>query len=80
MRIELIVTYCTDENSGLIEETINTIFKPIFSQNIFNYDENDILLKLNDFEEEIYNKSFFENDKLIIINSSDKILNILKIL
>ena len=46
------------ENSGLIEETINTILKPIFSQNIFNYDENDILLKLNNFEEEIYNKSF----------------------
>tara|TARA_A100001035_G_scaffold51097_1_gene37249 strand:+ start:1013 stop:2014 length:1002 start_codon:yes stop_codon:yes gene_type:complete len=67
------------ENSGLIEETINTIFKPIFSQNIFNYDENDILLKLNDFEEEIYNKSFFENDKLIIINrASDKILNIIE--
>ena len=67
------------ENSGLIEETINTILKPIFSQNIFNYDENDILLKLNNFEEEIYNKSFFENDKLIIINrASDKILNIIE--
>ncbi len=62
-------------NSGLIEETINNILKPNFSKNIFYYDENEILSNIDQFKESIFSKSFFDNDKLIIINrTSDKIL------
>ncbi len=66
-------------NSGLIEENIDHIFKSNFSKNIFYYDENEILSKIDEFKETIFNKSFFDNDKLIIINrASDKILNIIE--
>lgn len=66
-------------NQGLIDETINTIFKPVFSKNIVYYDEKEILNKEEEFKENILNKSFFEVDKLIIINrATDKILTLLK--
>ena len=66
-------------NVGLIEETINGSLKPIFSKNILNYEENEILANVDEFEQNIFNKSFFENDKLIIINrASDKILGIIE--
>lgn len=67
------------QNTGLIDETISTIFKPIFSKNIFYYEEGDLLTKIDDFKEKIFNRSFFENNKLIIINrASDKILKIIE--
>ena len=66
-------------NVGLIEETINDSLKPIFSKNILNYEENEILANADEFEQNIFNKSFFENDKLIIINrASDKILGFIE--
>jgi len=66
-------------NIGLIEETINNTLKPIFSKNIFNYEESEILTNIEEFEQKIFNKSFFEDDKLIIINrASDKILSIIE--
>ena len=66
------------QNTGLIEETIENIIKPKFSSNIFYYDEAEILANEDGFKEKIYNKSFFENDKLIIINrGTDKILKII---
>ncbi len=66
-------------NSGLIEETTNNILKPNFSKNVFNYDENEILSNKNEFKESILSKSFFDKDKLIIINrASDKILNLVE--
>jgi DNA polymerase-3 subunit delta len=66
-------------NSGLIEEIIDKDLKPIFSKNIFKYDESEILSDISAFKEGLANKSFFENDKLIIINRvSDKILDIVK--
>lgn len=62
-------------NSGLIDETIENIFKPNYSKNIYHYDENQIIANIEEFKEKIFNKSFFENEKLIIINRvSDKIL------
>ena len=67
------------QNSGLIDEIINLTLKPLFSKNIFNYEETDVLSKIDEFKEEIFNKSFFENDKLIIINrASDKILSLIE--
>jgi len=66
-------------NLGLIEETINKIFKPIFSKNIVYHDETEILNNTDQFKEAIFNKSFFENDKFIIINrASNKILDLIK--
>ncbi len=66
-------------NDGQIEETINNILKPNLSKNIHNYDENEIIANAQEFEENILNKSFFENDKLIIINrGSDKILELIE--
>lgn len=66
-------------NSGQIEEVINNVLKPKISKNIFNYDESEILKNIDEFEENILNKSFFDDDKLIIINrASDKILEIIK--
>ena len=67
------------QNSGLIEEVIDKDLKPIFSKNIFKYDESEILSDISAFKEGLFKKSFFENDKLIIINRvSDKILDIIK--
>jgi DNA polymerase-3 subunit delta len=66
-------------NLGLIEDTIKNIFKPIFSKNIINYDELDILNNKEEFKEQIFNKSFFDDDKFIIINrATDKIFGIIK--
>jgi DNA polymerase III subunit delta len=66
-------------NSGLIEETIENVFKPDFSNNIYHYDESEIIANINEFRERAFNKSFFENEKLIIINrTTDKILNLIE--
>ena len=66
-------------NSGLIEETINNTLKPNFSKNLFYYDEKEIISNEDEFKERILNKSFFDEDKLIIINrATDKILNTIK--
>ena len=65
-------------NIGFIEETINKVLKPILSKNVFNYEESEVLANIDEFKENIFNKSFFENDKLIIISrATDKILAII---
>ena len=67
------------KNKGLIEETISKDLKPRLSKNIQNYEESEILSNLENFKENILNKSFFENDKLIIIQrTSDKILKLIE--
>ncbi len=64
-------------NSGLIKDIIKNNLKPILYKKVYNYDENEVLNNLDDFKEEILNKSFFENEKLIIISrSTDKILKV----
>ena len=66
-------------NIGLIENTINNIFKPIFSKNISNYDEAEIIKNSDNFKEDVFNKSFFDDEKFIIINrATDKILEIIE--
>ena len=54
-------------NRGLKEESIEKILKPQLPNNISYYDENEILNNTNNFFEDISNRSFFENEKLIII-------------
>jgi DNA polymerase-3 subunit delta len=66
-------------NAGLIEETINKVFKPIFTKNTINYDEADLLNNIHSFKEMIFNKSFFDDEKFIIINrASNKILDLIQ--
>ena len=66
-------------NIGLIEETIDKIFKPVFPKNIVNYDEAELLSNIEAFKEMIYNKSFFSDEKFIIINrASNKILDLIE--
>ena len=66
-------------NKGLIEEIIDKTLKPNFSKNVKTYDEHEIVENSDIFKEEILNKSFFENDKLIIVNRvSDKIFEVIK--
>tara|TARA_Y100000768_G_scaffold368496_1_gene332552 strand:+ start:1742 stop:2743 length:1002 start_codon:yes stop_codon:yes gene_type:complete len=67
------------ENSELIEEVINRDIKTLFSKNLYIYEESEILSDKDNFELSLFNKSFFENEKLIIINrSTDKILELVK--
>tara|TARA_Y100001970_G_scaffold168631_1_gene206218 strand:+ start:1082 stop:2065 length:984 start_codon:yes stop_codon:yes gene_type:complete len=60
-------------NKGLIEEIIESTLKPILPKNIFKYDETEILNNIDEFKQNIFTKSFFEDEKLYIINRvSDK--------
>jgi len=66
-------------NKGLIEETCNKVIKPIKNGNIFTYDESEVIKNIENFEETLLVKSFFDNEKLIIINRvTDKILKIIE--
>ena len=67
------------ENTGLIDQTIKDIFLPIFPKSVSNYDESEILRDIENFKSVLFNKSFFEDEKLIIINrGTDKILSIIE--
>ena len=62
-------------NLGFIEESIEKDIKPNIKGEIYNYEEKEILNNIENFQEEILTRSFFENEKLIIINRvTDKIL------
>ncbi|MDC3006910.1 DNA polymerase III subunit delta [Candidatus Pelagibacter sp.] len=66
-------------NSGLIKEIIKSKLKPFLYKKVFNYDEGEIINNLDSFKEEILNKSFFENEKLVIISrSTDKVCKIIE--
>ena len=63
-------------NKGFIEEIVKDYLKPILYQNTYNYDENEILQNLENFKEDILNRSFFDDKKLIIISRvTDKIFS-----
>jgi len=66
-------------NKGLIDETIQETLKPILPKNIFAYEEAEILKNIENFKENLINKSFFENEKLIIIKRvSDKFFKVIE--
>ena len=54
-------------NSGLINDTIENDLKPLYPKKVYSYDEGEILNNQENFKQEILNKSFFDNEKLIII-------------
>ena len=64
------------ENEGFKNEAIEKNFKKKFQNNIYNYDEKEILDNNENFFNSILSKSFFDNEKLIIISrATDKIFN-----
>ena len=66
------------ENQGHKNELIQNKFKKDL-KNIYNYEESEVLNNEEDFFNNILSRSFFENEKLIIITrASDKIKNIME--
>ena len=62
------------ENEGLKNEIIQKYFEQKFLKKIYRYDEKEILENKENFFDNILSKSFFDNEKLIIISrASDKI-------
>tara|TARA_B110000008_G_scaffold37024_1_gene33623 strand:- start:517 stop:1512 length:996 start_codon:yes stop_codon:yes gene_type:complete len=67
------------DNEGLKEQTIKDLFEKNYSNKIHRYEEKEILDNTNDFFNSILTKSFFDNEKLIIINrATDKIKTIIE--
>ena len=63
------------ENQGHKSEVIKNKFQIKYKDTTYNYDENEILINKENFFNNVLSKSFFENEKLIIINRvTDKIL------
>ena len=62
------------DNEGLKEETIKNLFEKSYLDKVYRYEEKEILDNINNFFNSILTKSFFDNEKLIIINrATDKI-------
>jgi len=67
------------KNEGLKKETIKEKFREFYTDNIYNYDENEILQNEQKIFNDIFSRSFFENEKLIIISrTTDKIKNLIE--
>ena len=67
------------DNEGLKEETIKNLFEKNYPNKIYRYEEKEILDNINNFFNSILTKSFFDNEKLIIINrATDKIRTIIE--
>jgi len=65
-------------NEGQKEEEINKLYKKNEKLKKIKYEEKDILSDLENFYSTVFNHSFFENEKFIIIkNVTDKILNLI---
>ena len=62
------------DNEGLKEETIKNLFEKKYQDKIYRYEEKEILDNTDNFFNSVFTKSFFDNEKLIIINrTTDKI-------
>ncbi len=62
------------DNSGFKEEIIKNFFEKKYQGNVYRYDEKEVLDNVGNFYNSILTKSFFDNEKLIIINRvSDKL-------
>ena len=67
------------ENQGHKDEVIKNKFQIKYKENTYNYDENEILINKENFFNNILSKSFFNNEKLIIISRvTDKLLDIVE--
>ena len=62
------------DNEGSKEEAIKNLFQKSYLDKIYRYEEKEILDNIDNFFNSILTKSFFDNEKLIIINrATDKI-------
>ena len=62
------------DNEGSKEEAIKNIFEQNYLDKIYRYEEKEILDNIDNFFNSILTKSFFDNEKLIIINrATDKV-------
>ena len=67
------------DNEGLKEDTIKSFFVKKYQNKIHRYEEKEILDNIDDFYNNVFTKSFFDNEKLIIINRvTDKIREIIE--
>ena len=67
------------ENEGHKKQVIDEKFKKFYSENTYLYEENEVLQNSESFFNNILSKSFFENEKLIIITRvTDKIKDIIE--
>ena len=67
------------DNEGLKEENIKNLFEKNYQDKIHRYEEKEILDNINIFFSSVLTKSFFDNEKLIIINrATDKIRTIIE--
>ena len=67
------------DNEGLKEEIIKNLFEKNYIEKIHRYEEKEILDNKDDFFNSVLTKSFFDNEKLIIINrTTDKIKTIIE--
>ena len=67
------------ENEGFKNQIIENTFKKDYQKKTFFYEESEILDNKNNFFDQILSRSFFENEKLIIISrTTDKITSIIE--
>jgi DNA polymerase III subunit delta len=67
------------ENEGSKNEAIKNFFENNYLDKIYRYEEKEILDNINDFFNTILTKSFFDKEKLIIINrATDKIKTVIE--
>ena len=67
------------DNEGLKEDTIKNFFVKKYQNKIHRYEEKEILDNIDDFYNNVFTKSFFDKEKLIVINRvSDKIREIVE--
>ena len=66
-------------NEGLKEENIKNLFEQNYQNKIHRYEEKEILDNINDFFNSVLTKSFFDNEKLIIINrTTDRVREVIE--
>ena len=63
------------QNEGQKSEVIEKILNEGFSKNIYRYDEEEIFNNYNNFINELSNRSFFDDKKIIIISRASEKIN-----
>ena len=67
------------ENEGLIKDTISLSFEEYKKENLYKYDEAQLLNNSNYSLDNIFSKSFFDNEKLILVtDTSDKSVSLVE--
>jgi DNA polymerase III subunit delta len=65
------------DNEGLKEENIKSLFEKNYKDKIHRYEEKEILDNTDNFFNSVLTKSFFDNEKLIIINRATEKIRII---